>query len=196
MHGFNDTEKASKAKAGVVDAGLRAPAGGAWHAKFTALAVIAVAWFFADRATKAIVDNGVNQPGSIVGASVLNLFRVHLVYNTGGAWSIFAGATFVLGAFSVLMCAALLVFAFVQRERITWPEVIGLALVIAGGLGNALDRFLLSHVVDFIDLTFMDFPVFNVADIGVTCGIVIFLIGFLWREHTEGNLRATEGSPK
>ncbi len=193
MRGCNDTEKASKAKAGVDDAGLRAPAGGAWRVKFVAFAAIAIAWFIADRVTKALVDNGINQAGAVVGNSIAELFRVHLVYNTGGAWSIFAGATFVLGAFSVLMCAALITFAVVQRAHITWLEIIGLALVVAGGLGNAVDRFLLGHVVDFIDLTFMDFPVFNVADIGVTCGIVVFLIGFLWRQRSCDESRVNEG---
>ncbi len=64
-------------------------------------------------------------------------------------------------------------------------EIVGVALVVAGGLGNALDRFTLGYVVDFIEPTFIDFPVFNVADIGVTCGFVIFLIGVvtLWRRE-------------
>lgn len=192
MRGSSDNEAMNAAEAGVNDAGLRAHAGGAWHAKFAALAAIIVAWICADRLTKGLVDNGINQVGAIVGDTVAGLFRVHLVYNTGGAWSIFSGATAALGAFSVLMCAGLLAFAIVQRTRISWLEIIGLALVIAGGLGNALDRFLLNHVVDFIDLTFMDFPVFNVADIGVTCGIVVFLIGWLWRQRFEGNAGAIE----
>ncbi len=193
MRGCNDIEKANKAKAGVDDAGLRAPAGGAWRVKFAAFAAIAIAWFIADRVTKALVDNGINQAGAVVGNSIAELFRVHLVYNTGGAWSIFAGATFVLGAFSVLMCATLITFAVVQRAHITWLEIIGLALVVSGGLGNAVDRFLLGHVVDFIDLAFIDFPVFNVADIGVTCGIVVFLIGFLWRQRSCDESRVNEG---
>ena len=192
MRGSNDNEAMNAAEAGVNDAGLRAHAGGAQHAKFAALAAIVVAWICADRLTKGLVDNGINQVGATVGDTVAGLFRVHLVYNTGGAWSIFSGATAALGAFSVLMCAGLLAFAIVQRTRISWPETIGLALVIAGGLGNALDRFLLNHVVDFIDLTFMDFPVFNVADIGVTCGIVVFLIGWLWRQRFEGSVGAIE----
>ncbi len=192
MRGSNDNEAMNVVEAGVNDAGLRAHAGGAWHAKFAALAAIVVAWICADRLTKGLVDNGINQVGATVGNTIAGLFRVHLVYNTGGAWSIFSGATVALGAFSVLMCVALLAFAIVQRSRISWPEIIGLALVIAGGLGNALDRFLLNHVVDFIDLTFMDFPVFNVADIGVTCGIVVFLIGWLWRQRFEEKAAASE----
>ncbi len=182
----------NKVEAGVNDAGLRVHAGGDWRAKFAVMAVIVVAWLGADRLTKGLVDNGINQVGATVGDTIAGLFRIHLVYNTGGAWSIFSGATVALGAFSVLMCAGLLAFAIVQRTRISWPEIVGLALVIAGGLGNALDRFLLTHVVDFIDLAFMDFPVFNVADIGVTCGIVVFLIGWIWRQRAEEKMGASE----
>ena len=49
----------------------------------------------------------------------------------------------------------------------------------SGGLGNAIDRFSQLYVVDFIDFTFIDFPIFNVADIGVTCGFVLLVIGYL-----------------
>ncbi len=54
-----------------------------------------------------------------------------------------------------------------------------MALVVAGGLGNAIDRFTLGYVVDFIEPVFIDFPVFNVADIGVTCGFVLFVVAMI-----------------
>ena len=55
----------------------------------------------------------------------------------------------------------------------------------AGGLGNAYDRFFTGYVVDFINVTFMDFPVFNVADIGVTCGIVAFFVFVIFFDFKE-----------
>ena len=60
---------------------------------------------------------------------------------------------------------------------------LGGALVVAGGIGNAIDRFIQGYVVDFIELSFMDFPVFNIADIGVTCGVALIFIAviFFWR---------------
>ena len=76
------------------------------------------------------------------------------------------------------MCAALLVYLFgVMKAKANILELVGLSLVFAGGVGNAIDRFALGYVVDFINTTFMSFPVFNVADIGVTCGVVLFLAG-------------------
>ena len=87
---------------------------------------------------------------------------------------------------SLLVCAALTAYLVVAARRANLVEVVGIALVVAGGLGNALDRFTLGYVVDFIDTTFIEFPTFNVADIGVTCGFVLFFAGMLWGMRRDG----------
>ena len=73
-------------------------------------------------------------------------------------------------------------------------ETVGFALVVAGGIGNAIDRFLLGYVVDFIEFAFFEFPVFNVADIGVTCGFVILIIGLIvdFSKGDESDKEATK----
>ena len=105
------------------------------------------------------------------------------MHNTGAAWGMFGDSTFALGVVSVIVCiAVVLVFLFYERafgHRATALETCALSLIAAGGIGNAIDRFVNGFVVDFIDLTFMDFPVFNIADIGVTCGFVLLVIGYL-----------------
>ena len=154
-------------------------------AKLVAFAVIAIVWIVVDQLVKRQLDSNLGVAGTPTTESIASLFRLHVVYNTGGAWSIFSGSTIALGVFSVVMCAAIAAFVVVKRNRLSWFEIVGLALVFAGGLGNAIDRFVLGHVIDFIDLVFMDFPVFNIADIGVTCGLVIFLIAWLIRGHRE-----------
>ncbi|WP_303859250.1 signal peptidase II [Senegalimassilia anaerobia] len=152
-----------------------------------AMGGLALCWIALDQAVKFRLN--AHAAGSVLSDPVAGLFRLHLVHNTGGAWSMFSGATAALGVFSVLMCAALAAFAVHERARISWPELIGLGLVIGGGVGNAIDRFVLGYVVDFIDLSFMDFPVFNIADIGVTCGLVLFLIGWIVRERHHEEVR-------
>ena len=49
-------------------------------------------------------------------------------------------------------------------------------LIFSGGLGNVLDRLRLGYVVDMFETTFMDFPVFNVADCFITCGCVLVMV--------------------
>lgn len=158
-------------------------------ARIGVFAAIAVIWVVADQAAKAALNTCA--AGTVLSGPVAGVFRLLLVHNTGGAWSVFAGATVALGAFSLLMCAGLCVFVAMQRNVITWPEIVGLGLVVGGGIGNAIDRFALGYVVDFIDLTFVNFPVFNIADIGVTCGLVLFLAAWLVRER-----RATSDNGK
>lgn len=52
--------------------------------------------------------------------------------------------------------------------------------MVAGGIGNCIDRLTTGYVVDFIRFTFVDFPVFNVADICVTCGVILFLVAIIF----------------
>ena len=116
---------------------------------------------------------------------LLGLVRFHLVHNTGAAWGMFGDSTFLLGVMSLIVCVLLTVYLFFLAYRPNIVQVVGAALVVAGGLGNAFDRFALGYVVDFIEPVFIDFPVFNVADIGVTCGFVLFLVGVIvsWRQR-------------
>ena len=72
------------------------------------------------------------------------------------------------------------VAAVLLRRDVRHP--LGLAagtLIIAGGIGNLIDRVRLGYVVDMLDTMFMDFPVFNVADVFVVCGTICALIYYL-----------------
>ena len=53
-------------------------------------------------------------------------------------------------------------------------------LIVSGGLGNILDRVRLGYVVDMFNFQFMDYPVFNVADMCIVCGCVLGLIYYQW----------------
>ena len=149
---------------------------------------VAVLWWLFDRIVKAVVD--VHQIGEVFVSNVLGLFEFKLVHNTGAAWGVLSDSTTILGVFSCIVCVAIVLYVFAMRKgRIHAMECLGLALVFSGGLGNAFDRLMQGYVVDFINTTFISFPVFNIADIGVTCGIVIFIIGFMLfgtREEVDG----------
>ena len=108
-----------------------------------------------------------------------------LVHNTGAAWGILAGNTMALGAFSAIVVLVLAVYFLVNAKTVNLFQTVGFGLIVAGGIGNAIDRFVQGYVTDFIAVTFIDFPVFNVADIGVTCGVVILFIGLMlaWRQE-------------
>ena len=105
---------------------------------------------------------------------IVRLTRLH---NTGAAWSSFSGARWLLIALTAAgMCAiAWLLVKIVRHPLGQWS----LAIILGGGIGNLIDRVRLGYVVDMLDTMFMDFPVFNVADVFVVCGTVCALIYYL-----------------
>ncbi len=158
----------------------------------------ALAWFLFDLITKRIMN--AHALGERIAGPFCGLIEFRLVHNTGGAWGMFGDMTFVLGLFSLFVCALILVFAFRYRTHLNTVSMISLALVFAGGLGNASDRFVYGYVIDFIQPVFIDFPTFNIADIGITCGVVLFLISFFAgtykQEHANGDVHDAHDEPE
>lgn len=107
-----------------------------------------------------------------------DLLYFTLVHNTGAAFGLFEGRSWVLGWLSLLVGGWILLLLEKKRPPLV---AFGLSLVAAGALGNAIDRLGRGYVVDFIDLgtslpLVANFPVFNVADSLVTLGVAILLL--------------------
>ena len=105
------------------------------------------------------------------------LFRLERVHNYGAAWSSFSGARWLLVGVTAAGLALLfyLVTTIVRHPLGVWS----LWLVIGGGIGNLIDRVRNGYVVDMIATEFISFPVFNIADIFVTCGTAAAAIYYL-----------------
>ena len=159
-------------------------------------AVVALVWLALDQATKAYF-NGF-ELGQDIAGPFLGLFQFTLVHNTGAAWGLFSGSTAALGVVSLAVSAAVAVLAVRFAPRSNALLVLGAALVAAGGVGNAIDRFALGYVVDFIEASFIDFPVFNIADIGVTCGVVLAVVAlaFFWKDAEPEVDAAAKDAPR
>ena len=106
------------------------------------------------------------------------------VQNTGAAWGMLAGRPVFLIIVSILILAVYLGFYGLRLKKLKNNVSITLAVsvgLIAGGcIGNLIDRIVFGYVRDFINFQFMDFPVFNVADIALTVGIIIMVIYFIF----------------
>ena len=144
---------------------------------FTAMLVVVI-----DQATKVAVRHlmPLGSPSRVLVPGVINLLRVE---NTGAAFSIGEGSTwlFVGCAVVAFVVACLLVW----RNDLPFPLVFSLGCVAGGGLGNMIDRLAAGSVTDFIALAFMNFPVFNVADIFVTCGVAVSVLLYLRWEAAQ-----------
>ena len=80
-----------------------------------------------------------------------------------------------------------------NKGKSYYPLFVALCFVFSGAIGNFIDRQLQSYVVDFIYFSPIDFPVFNVADIYVTCAsfLLVYLLGFYYKEEDMGFLKKT-----
>ena len=100
------------------------------------------------------------------------------IQNTGGGWSILSEHTWLLSLITALVLvviAVLLAKKIVRHPLGRW----GCVLLLAGGLGNLIDRLRLGYVVDMFNFLFMDYPVFNIADICVVCGMILAAVYYI-----------------
>lgn len=110
------------------------------------------------------------------------LFNFHYVHNTGAAFSLFGDWEGARIFFIVLTGIALVGFFFVLLRYGKSSKLMSVAfsLIIAGALGNWVDRILLGYVRDFIEFAFFEFPVYNVADISLCFGVALFAVYFIF----------------
>jgi signal peptidase II len=106
------------------------------------------------------------------------VFHYTLVFNTGTAFGLFKDMTFVFIGITVGVCSCVFVALFGSRGRtLPYPEVVALACILGGALGNLIDRIRFGYVVDFLD--FRVWPVFNVADSAITCGAALLIVSVI-----------------
>ena len=105
----------------------------------------------------------------------------HFVYaeNRGAAFSMLQNKRIFLILFTVVSILLVLWIIYSNKLKFNKAAYGGLCMIAAGGIGNLIDRVFRAFVVDFIYFVPINFPVFNVADICVTCGTIIFVLGFI-----------------
>ena len=106
----------------------------------------------------------------------LLIFTIELVRNYGAAFNIFSGSRMFLSFISVISTIILSYFIFIKENKTI--NKYGLSLILAGSIGNGVDRILNGYVIDFIKIKFIGFPVFNIADIAINIGVLILIISY------------------
>ena len=103
------------------------------------------------------------------------ILGLRYVENTGAAFSSFSGARWFLVAMVSIMLVVLLIFMIKYKYK--HPLfMISSVMVMAGGIGNLIDRVRFGYVVDYLDVKLFDFAVFNFADVCVVLGAIFLLI--------------------
>ena len=113
------------------------------------------------------------------------------VQNKGAAWGILSNHRWVFMSLSVLLIIALILllkYSGVKHKLF----LISVAMILGGGIGNMIDRIFLGYVVEFIKGTFINFPVFNIADCGVVVGTILLAV-YLFFFDKEFFSKKTDG---
>ena len=134
-------------------------------------AVVAV-----DQAVKAAMRGLLSGGGSMT--LIPGVMDLRLVFNGGAAFGMGDGGAWLYGAVAAAVLVASAVYVALGKPSM--PLAVALGVVAGGGVGNLIDRVATGTVTDFFMPTFVDFAVFNVADIAITCGAVIAFLLF-WR---------------
>jgi len=133
------------------------------------LSILFISILLLDRYSKSYVLNKILPFQSI--PIIKDVFHISLVYNTGTAFGILKGNNFIFIIFSVIVILSILKqFRELSSNR---EFAVALTLIISGAIGNLIDRISLGYVVDFLD--FRIWPVFNIADISISLGIILIL---------------------
>ncbi|MDQ8179986.1 signal peptidase II [Pelagicoccus sp. SDUM812005] len=171
--------------------------------KYRLLLILAAAVLFLDQATKLWVvsllpEGSFFEPNRI--EVISGFFHIVHVTNTGAAWSMFSGYTWPLTAVGFVVLGFL--FFFRKALELDKPKIqLGYGLMIGGIIGNMIDRIRIQKVIDFLDFQFGDyhFPSFNIADSGITVGVVLYIL-LSFRSEKENTQKAEaasdENSPK
>ena len=155
-------------------------------------AILAAALVVLDQLVKHLVRANIALGGSV--PFLPYLMDLTYVRNTGAAFSILRQHTWLLTLTSagvVLVMCALLVKGFFKNRLGMWSA----ALVLAGGMGNLIDRAVFVFVTDMFKTTFIDFAVFNVADCCITIGVpLLFLYVWLYVGKDEKKEEEPDGT--
>ncbi len=133
------------------------------------LAITSLTIILLDQLSKLlIIDKSINV--------IQNILSFTYTQNTGVAFGLIDNNLIFIILFNIVILGIIIKFLKENRESIDFVVLVSLILILSGGVGNLIDRLLRGYVVDFIKLEFINFPIFNLADISVTIGVLILII--------------------
>jgi signal peptidase II len=143
------------------------------------LALVSVDLLIKDWAVSALAPSG-----SMDLLKIGNFDIVGLRYteNTGAAFSIFEDSRIFLIVLVSVLLAGLVIYGLADKDKSTFKSIC-LVMIIAGGLGNLIDRIQNGYVVDYIELRFIRFAIFNFADILAVCGCIMLFLYVIFIEE-------------
>lgn len=119
---------------------------------------------------------------------IKNMIQLNYVENYGIAFGMARGSRSIFIIASIIIIGIIIKFLFTQSRSLNRTKKILIAVIISGGIGNLIDRIFRGFVMDYIDITkVINYPVFNLADIMIVIGVIVFAIYIIKDIITENN---------
>lgn len=149
--------------------------------------LIVILGIILDRITKIIVKTKIGE-GKIIKV-IGNFFRITYLKNTGAAWSILEGKQILLILVSIVFLI-FLIKVILKDERKTLTNTLAYSFILSGIIGNLIDRIIYRYVIDFLSFKIVNyyFPVFNIADMLIVIGVILFIIDVILEGREESPL--------
>lgn len=147
--------------------------------------LLAIVIIIFDQAVKFWVINSIGPSGSI--NVISGILEFVYVKNTGAAFSFLSQKEYgivLLSIISVVFCAVV-IWYILKKKPTSKLMLVSLSCMVGGAAGNVLDRIFRGFVVDFIEVRFINFPVFNIADIAITVGAFLIIIYEIFFDNTK-----------
>ncbi len=152
--------------------------------------IVAISTLLIDQISKVMIETflKLNEEWIII----KNFFSIHYINNYGAAWSILNNKISFIIIISIL--ALIIIYRFMYLFQENKRNNIAFGLIVGGLVGNLIDRWLFGYVRDFFDFQILkyDYPIFNIADIGIVVGVVLLLYAVWKGEDHRGKDHGNE----
>ena len=138
---------------------------------FTLISLVII---LSDQITKHIINKYYK---SLINKDLI-IFSLDYVKNFGAAFNLFSGSRIFLSIVSITMTIILL-YIILFKKNISNIYLISYSFILGGTIGNGFDRISRGYVIDFINLNFINFPVFNIADMAINIGLILIIYCFI-----------------
>ena len=138
------------------------------------LILISILIILSDQFTKNIIN--VNHKSLI--NNDLIFFSIDYVKNYGAAFNMLSGSRIFLSTVSIII-ALILIYFILYKKNLSNIDLLSYSFILGGTVGNGIDRVSKGYVIDFINLNFINFPVFNIADISINIGLIFIIYGII-----------------
>ncbi len=149
--------------------------------------IISILIILADQIVKYFVVSGISIGETAF--SVLGIFDITYVKNEGAAFSMLSGKLSLLSFISIIFCVGVIIYWI--KKKPSHPLLCSaVTMMFAGAFANAIDRIFRGFVVDYIQTAFINFPVFNIADMAITVGAALLVVYVICFEKEGKNANA------